>query len=263
MEELKGKLVVYTALFGDYDDLQSPPKDTEGCDFICFTDQKINIPGWEMIFVPSQNNSSLMMNRQYKMLPHIHLEKYDLSLYIDSNIKITTNPKFLAEKYLTDGNLACPQHPERNCIYEEIAACVSAFKITPLEAIELTNKYQTLGFPREMGLTENNIIFRRHNDKDLVELMESWWKLLNEGPQRDQLILFFLLWQKNYKIIQTKETSRNNNRYFKYCLHKDYKKLPFFQRLKTVIHANSRRNILYYTIFKAFMLTASILKKRD
>lgn len=263
MEELKGKLVVYTALFGDYDDLQSPPNDTNGCDFICFTDQNLHIPGWKMIFVPSQNNSSLMMNRQYKMLPHKYLKQYDQSLYVDSNIKITTNPKFLAEKYLTDSNLACPRHPERDCIYDEIAACVTSSKITPLEAIELTNKYQALDFPRGMGLTENNIIFRRHNDKDLIELMESWWELLNEGPQRDQLILFFLLWQKNHKITKTKETSRNNNRYFKYCFHKDYKNLPFFQRINTVIHATPKRNILYYALFKVFALIAFFLKKRN
>jgi len=37
---MKNKLVVYTALFGDYDNLIEPKEKFEGCDFICFTDQK-------------------------------------------------------------------------------------------------------------------------------------------------------------------------------------------------------------------------------
>lgn len=40
MGEMKNKFVVYTALFGNYDDLIDPKENYEGCDFICFTDQK-------------------------------------------------------------------------------------------------------------------------------------------------------------------------------------------------------------------------------
>ena len=37
---MKNKLVIYTALFGDYDDLKDPYEPFDGCEFICFADDK-------------------------------------------------------------------------------------------------------------------------------------------------------------------------------------------------------------------------------
>ena len=37
----KNNVVIYTAIFGDYDDLKEPPKKlARNCDFICFTNNK-------------------------------------------------------------------------------------------------------------------------------------------------------------------------------------------------------------------------------
>ncbi|HBH9578999.1 TPA: hypothetical protein KYD21_004901, partial [Escherichia coli] len=38
---IKNNIVVYTALFGDYDELIEIPEGMHKCDFICFTDQQI------------------------------------------------------------------------------------------------------------------------------------------------------------------------------------------------------------------------------
>ncbi|MGR4118261.1 hypothetical protein K8Q22_07980 [Klebsiella pneumoniae] len=40
---IKNNIVVYTALFGDYDELIEIPEGMHKCDFICFTDQKLKI----------------------------------------------------------------------------------------------------------------------------------------------------------------------------------------------------------------------------
>jgi len=80
MDKLKKKFVIYTALFGDYDELSDPIEGFYDCDFICFTDQKnINSKVWKTIYIPETDMSPKMMNRKYKMLPHIFLVEYEES----------------------------------------------------------------------------------------------------------------------------------------------------------------------------------------
>ena len=79
--------VVYTALFGDYDDLLEPVPSND-CDYICFTDNtQLQSNIWKVQIV-SGNLSAKMMNRLYKIKPHKYLKNYKASIYVDSIIKI-------------------------------------------------------------------------------------------------------------------------------------------------------------------------------
>jgi hypothetical protein len=85
------KIVIYTAVFGNnnYDALSS---NLPGFDFICFTDKKKESSTWKIKLVKA-DLSPEVLNRKYKILAHKYLKKYDVSLYIDANIKILKNPK--------------------------------------------------------------------------------------------------------------------------------------------------------------------------
>lgn len=62
----KNNFVVYTALFGDYDNLIDPKEKYEGCDFIYFTDQKhLKSDIWEIRIVEDIDLPLNMMNRKY------------------------------------------------------------------------------------------------------------------------------------------------------------------------------------------------------
>ena len=94
----KNNFVVYTALFGKYDDLLKPAPSAH-CDYVCFTDDpllKSNI--WEVRVVSSHLPEN-MMNRLYKTKPHVHFPNYKASIYVDSNIKILNDPIGLFNKY--------------------------------------------------------------------------------------------------------------------------------------------------------------------
>ncbi|HCJ1226365.1 TPA: DUF616 domain-containing protein, partial [Klebsiella pneumoniae] len=98
---IKNNIVVYTALFGDYDELIEIPEGMHKCDFICFTDQKIeNKKGWEIIKIENSSGSNVLQNRKYKILPHVFLSEYEYSVYIDSNIRLLKSPESLVIKYL-------------------------------------------------------------------------------------------------------------------------------------------------------------------
>lgn len=217
---MKNKFVVYTALFGNYDYLIDPKEKYQGCDFICFTDQKnIKSSFWDIKVVEDIDLPLNMMNRKYKILPHLFLAKYESSMYIDTNIYIQSNPIFLAKKYLKNANIAVPRHFSRNCIYNESEIVIKAKKVKRASIVKVLNIFINSGFPKEFGLTENNIIFRTHNNIEIINLMNEWWDFLIEYIQRDQISFMYLVWKNNINL-NILDINARGNKYFRIKPHK-------------------------------------------
>jgi hypothetical protein len=211
----KNILVIYTALFGDYDELIDPPEKFENCDFVCFTDQKdLKSDVWEIRLVAECDLASNMMNRKYKINPHLFLADYCVSLYIDANIRLLSSPFNLVSKCVLESNLSAPLHPLRTCLYEEGVACLSLNKAPKERVLSQLESYQYEGFPRNYGLAEMNIIIRKHLHDDVVRLMESWWTEINTQSQRDQLSFMYVVWRQGILIKKMKENARSINPYF-------------------------------------------------
>lgn len=216
------KIVVYTALFGDYDELPEPGEKYKNCDFVCFTDQKkISSNIWQIIYVERTNESATMMNRKYKLLPHKFLKNYDISLYIDANIILKKNPYALVIDYLDRNVFLMPKHSHRNCLYDEAKVCVGQKKSSLKRTVKQMKIYRKEGFPKKYGLGENNILLRKHNDKKVIKLMEFWYNELLNRTQRDQLSLGFSLWKNDMVFSYINENSRILNDYFTYKPHKN------------------------------------------
>ncbi len=229
----KNKLVVYTALFGDYDELVDPAENFDDCDFICFTDQKhLKSDIWEIQIIDKLDLPSNMMNRKYKILPHLYLSEYEWSLYIDSNIAILKNPIDLANKYLYKNDFVAPKHFARDCIYEEANACIILGKAKYNEIQNQMNEYRADGFPRKFGLSENGILLRRHNNEKVIKLMNDWWKEMNNKTQRDQLSLGYVLWKNDMQFIYMDESARDGKFFFLFCHNNDSILLEIKNKLK-------------------------------
>lgn len=254
---MKNKFVVYTALFGDYDDLIDPKEKYEGCDFICFTDQKhLKSDIWEIRIVEEIDLPLNMMNRRFKLLPHLFLSEYDTSLYVDTNIFIIKNPIILTEKYLHQYNIAIPLHPHRNCIYDEAPIVIDIKKANESEVNKQINFYLSEGYPPKYGLTENNIIFRNHNNKDIINLMEDWFKLLKKFSKRDQLSLMYLVWKNKCCIKKINEGARGSE-YFRLKAHKrNNVSNNFIAKLKSL----KNEHILNFPYGKVSKINSSIKK---
>jgi len=221
IENKKSRLVVYTAMFGDYDKLIDPPEKYEGCDFICFTDQKYlksNI--WSIRLIENDKLTPNMMNRKYKIMPHIIFPEYDESLYIDANIAILKNPKDLSDKYLTLNDFVVPKHPVRDCIYDEAVECIILMKDKTKKLRNQIQRYKESGFPVKFGLSENGILLRRHLDRKVVALMIAWWNELQKESQRDQLSLPYVIWKSHSKFYFMDESPRIVKDYFAFTQHK-------------------------------------------
>ena len=248
-------MVVYTALFGDYDDLIDPKEKFEGCDFICFTDQKnLNTDIWKIRAVEDVDLPQYIMNRKYKLLPHLFLSYYDQSLYVDSNVYIKKNPLNLAKKYLDEYDIAIPRHFRNSCIYEEAEFVIGSGKAERNDVYKQILKYKNDQFPSNFGLTETNIVFRNHNAKMVIKLMNDWWRELNTYTHRDQLSLMYFVWKHNVNLKIIEENARGG-KYFKIYPHKNHYENRFLGKLiraKNIYffnHPNSLLKKIYVTTF--------------
>ena len=203
------KKVIYTTIIGKYDILEEPSFIPEGYDFICFTDQKINKPNsiWEIRQVLPLYKDNTRTARKYKILPHRFLPEYDISIWTDGNELVVGDINKLQEKYLKNKNMAIYNHmscwDKRDCIYEEAKAIFSLgnqnnnWKDDPSIITKQMERYVNEQYPPNNGLIVSGVMFRKHNKKDIIDCMETWWTELKYGSKRDQLSFNYAAWKCN------------------------------------------------------------------
>jgi hypothetical protein len=239
----KNNFVVYTALFGKYDDLLKPSPSSH-CDYICFTDDPLLKSTIWKVKVIQPHLSGKMMNRLYKIKPHVYLPNYKASIYIDSNIKILKDPIDLFNKYLKSSNFLAIKHIERNCIYAEALSCIASRTTKLSSTLKQMLSYAREGYPANNSLSENRILIRAHNKKEVANIMDLWWEQLNTWTHRDQLSLCYVAWKLKYKISFISENPRFDNNYFKWHPHKGNKR-DFAYRLLRKIKFYLRWTLIY------------------
>ena len=113
------RLVVYTAIFGNYDKLKPPTIINNKIRYVCFTDRWKKVKPWEIKLVRPQYKDLRKENRKYKILAHKYFKNYDYSIYIDGNYKIICDLSKYVKVLLKENDIAVQKHLVRNCIYEE------------------------------------------------------------------------------------------------------------------------------------------------
>lgn len=193
---------VYTAIFGDYDELIEPHVVDESCDYICFTDSvSINSPNWRIINCPCWHEDPVRAAKAYKILPHIVLPKHEKSIWIDGNIVPITDLLTQAmDVYLLRHEYAFFSHPERECIYDELQACIQLSKDDPDLMKRQVLSYIKQGFPPHFGLIFGGVIFRNHKSSLMRDVSEAWWEEIVNGSRRDQLCFDFIRWKNSFDI---------------------------------------------------------------
>jgi hypothetical protein len=141
------------------------------------------------------------MTRYIKILPHLFFKNYELSIYFDATYIINGDLNELLLRTLNPSfDLYFLQHPERNSIFEELSAVINLKKETEESVNKVKTRYIKENFPDNLGLTENCIIIRNHNKKNIIKLMEVWWNEIKNYSHRDQLSLVYAIWKLNLKI---------------------------------------------------------------
>lgn len=194
----KAKVVIYTAISGDYDRLLNYKYISQDFDYICFTNDKIDNPGiWEIRKLEYEKSDQIRNARYCKLFPNLLLPKYEHSIWIDANIDILDDvlEKTIYKLILQDNLIAMNVHYNRNCIYQEAEECIRVKKDTSETISKQVSFLRKENYPENHGLFETNIIFRKHKDTKIIKLMEHWWHMICTFSYRDQLSFNYVLWK--------------------------------------------------------------------
>lgn len=212
----KAKGVVYTCTTNDYDDINEIKiykYIDRDWDYVFFTDNEEHIKLgqigiWKVRPLQFTELDNTRNNRWHKLNPHLLFHDYEQSIYIDGNIVILTDYLFKQiEKKKLD--FIIPRHFKNSCIYQEYNDVLNA----NLDSDEIINKELEIikkdNMPKKYGFCENNILYRKHNKREIIKIDEEWWDMVKNYAKRDQLSLCYILWKHNFNI---KQMNINNSR---------------------------------------------------
>lgn len=187
---MKNKRVIYTCITGNYDRIVDPTFIQPDFDYIYFTDNpNQDSKVWQFRPIPDELNnlSKIKQQRAVKICPHKYLSEYDESIYIDGSIDVLCDMNKFLNEYCNDvdKSVFIRKHPLRTCLYNEVNAVVQLKKDTIENIKPQITRYKNEGFPENFGLSENGIIYRKHNDKYCIQLMELWLNEVINGSYRD------------------------------------------------------------------------------
>jgi hypothetical protein len=195
------RIVIYTSITNCFDQIPQLVSTWSGCDYVCFTDNPhLRSDVWKLRVLPSSHLDPRRKARLPKILPHLFLPEYDLSIWMDGNVVPQTDLVRFAEENLQDRAALFFAHGERQCLYQEAEKCITLGKDSAHLINSQIAKYQREGMPTSFGLAECSIVIRRHHDQQLIALMNYWWSELAAWSARDQLSLPYVAWKLNYDL---------------------------------------------------------------
>lgn len=216
------RIAIYTALTGNYDNVNEILYKEDGVDYLLFTNNRnLRSNTWQIVYIESDLDN-VLLSREIKMLPHKYLsEKYDASIYIDANAVIYGELSQLTNYLNEQVSFAVSKHGERNTVKDEVEVIIQRFKsVDPLQARSQYNQYVKNGFKDDLGLAECTILVRNHNEHSLIEVMDAWWTEFQKGIRRDQVSLLPCIAMLQFKAYVLMDGYVRHNQYCKIISHK-------------------------------------------
>lgn len=225
------KLVVYTAIFGDYEGLV-PQCKVKGVDFICFTDTKRRaVYPWKIQNISTNQTNPTRAAREIKILPHNYLSAYDQSVWVDANFLLRNQCISFIKEKLKDADLWVFDHNQTktdpwNCIYQEEVELRKMYEERGKIRDDLNlmkkqiDRYRAEGYPANNGLISSGVLLRNHHESNVIELMEKWWDEIVKGSKRDQLSFNYSAWKLGYEPSVIQGDIRNHKYFYMLSQHK-------------------------------------------
>jgi len=204
---VRKKGVIYTCITGEYDELISHKYVDTDYDYICFTD---DVAGneksdsiWELRELCFCELDDVRNQRWHKLHPHMMLSGYEKSIYVDANINIVNSKMFddIGVAIQANRKMSMLVHPDRDCLYDELNACLELGKDKEDVMRMQVDLIRSNFFPKNHGLFDTSVIYRCHNDRYIIKIMDDWWVWIEKYSRRDQLSLTYVLWRNQYNMM--------------------------------------------------------------
>lgn len=199
-----GRGVVYTAVFGGYDNIDEPMFVNPNLDYYAFTDGELKEGSvWKKVDISKYPHlrglDAYHLAKYIKMFPYEFFPDYDFSIWIDGNVALIADAYPVA--IMSHGSaMATFANPMHDCIYTEGRYMIFQGRVPKEQVNNQLEHYRSAGYPEHFGMREFSIIYRDHSCKECYDMMKEWWEHVNKYTMRDQLSLPFILW-KNGKTI--------------------------------------------------------------
>lgn len=216
----KDRVVIYTAITGNYDTLKDPLFTNDSLTYVCFTNNpKIKSKIWNVRYIEDAHLDNVHLARHIKMNPHLFFPEYDMSIWVDGKFQILDDLRVYAKRYRRQSGILCFPHPERLCICDELAACILWTNGINKDMIVQVADYLKKDFPVNYGLYDTGCIVRFHNDDSIKRLMEEWENEVKNYSFRDQLSFPYVCWKNKY-IPDICDLDIAHNQWLQYTGHK-------------------------------------------
>ena len=221
------KVLVYTSITNNHDDLKPQPKFEEDKDleieYRAYLDNlstDVNIvSNWYIeptiiLFKDPKRNGQI-----YKILSHLYSEGFDYTVWIDGSVVLKSSITRIINDHMFEGSsdIALLKHSERNCIYKESWDCKHFNLDNHIVIGKQMDFYRDVGYPSYNGLSETPLIIRR-NTKNVIEFNSLWWSIICRYSKRDQLSFDFVRWTLGTSIANIQGNIHSND-YFEIKKH--------------------------------------------
>lgn len=195
------RFVIYSAIVGGYDDILQPSIIDDRFDYILFTNEikESKVGVWQIRPIKYFNKDNTRICRFVKTHPETLLSYYEVSIWIDSNIQILSSYFYdrIIELDRQDIPISSMWHPVRHCIYEEAFACINMMVEHERIVVDWCHQLRKENYPRNNGLCETNVMYRKHQRPIVQKGDELWWDCIENYSRRDQLSFNYVLWKLN------------------------------------------------------------------
>lgn len=230
-------IALYSVNIGSTDAILEPESKEAGIDYYYFTDNNVKSDVYNVIQVKDVFNNPRITSRCIKILPHIFLKQYPVSIYIDGSILLRGKPVGdILRQQLADVDLLAHKHRDRDCVYAEAQACLQWAREDQSRIAAMKKIFYLFNVPEHIGLVESGTLFRKNN-YEMNIFNELWWLFVQNISGRDQLSFALLKYFLNlsYKYLPysvwNNQFSRSNN-------HKMYAPSPQDPDIDIVISAD-------------------------
>lgn len=188
--------IIFTAIFGEYEELKEPQVVTPGWRYLCFTDQPFKSSVWEIVTVNRSTISDRLLARECKIQFHKYIGAEE-SIWIDGAFTINCDLNEWWAKYgpVAPAVMTCIKHPMRDCVFEEAAMCIKNNRDNVHKIADQAKEYRKY-VPPHNGLIQSGILMRRRylvldeNDKiyePILRICERWFQETSRHSLRDQI----------------------------------------------------------------------------
>jgi hypothetical protein len=212
--DLNQCLMVFTALYGDHEDVLLPPKVYNPyVRYVVFSDRIQNVPVWETVVTPVKQPSPRRQARWIKAQGYReYFPEHGFSLWVDAGMLILHDPVRAGKEIFRDGaELAAMRHPDRDNIRAEAGEIKRLCPDVDVERLkEQVRRYTKNVLKDQTELTTTGFLWRRHTERVCERFNPMWWKEIEQYTERDQISVDYAIAKSRVDRIFLPGDYRNN-----------------------------------------------------